>query len=97
MKLIQVRKYPCKNCGHLFDACPPDDLYVVAMRKKCIVYSTGMAKCVMPQNYECENCDQTTVLFWHRKTGHINLEIMRAKEKAKSQVLDDVSQSLKND
>lgn len=52
------KRYACRNCGHPYDAYPPDDLHKTARLTPC---EKGDS---IPQNYECENCDKMNVLHW---------------------------------
>jgi hypothetical protein len=59
--MVEVRFYPCKNCGTEFRAMPPDDLHMVAMLEQC------KKKDSINIPYECKNCHELNVIHWDVK------------------------------
>jgi DNA-directed RNA polymerase subunit RPC12/RpoP len=56
-----VRKYPCRKCGHPFEAYPPDDLHTQAVLRPC----DADEDCIQ-QEYECDTCGEVKMnkLYW---------------------------------
>jgi len=52
------RTYACTNCGHPFDAYPPDDGHTIVMLEPC---DKGDSIKIA---YECENCHGQNVRYW---------------------------------
>ena len=71
-------KYACQNCGHPYEAFPPDDLYTVAVIGVCVVQSAYGNVCCVPIQYECADCNHRSKLWWHNKDGHTRYEISQA-------------------
>ena len=59
--MVEVKFYPCKNCGTEFRAMPPDDLHIVVMLDPCKKNDS------VEIPYECKNCYERNVLHWDVK------------------------------
>ena len=58
-------KFSCMNCGHPYVLYPPETGYTNMMLKPC---SEG---CDKTMTVECENCHNTTKVYWC--SGHFHI------------------------
>jgi len=77
--MSESRRYSCTNCGHAYEALPPDDVHTVALKTKCATcHFGGYKQFSIEVNNECENCDHISVLYWHVDTPHTPMERAKA-------------------
>lgn len=82
--------YPCRFCGHSFNAAAPDDFYVLALHKECSICQANNKANYVKWNYECDNCHKMNHLYWHHINQHTSWEsaIFRSKERQRPKYLD---------
>ena len=61
----EPRKFSCINCGHPYDAYPPNDVFHIAQNKQC-----NENDCIEIK-YECDNCNNKNTIFWDQKHLYI--------------------------
>ena len=75
----EIKKYACKNCGHPYEAYPPDDVHVVSNTGICATCYHGHFGYYTQANYECENCSHGNILYWHVARDHSLGELAMAR------------------
>ena len=67
---MSSKKYACVNCGHPYEAYPPDDTHSQSETYECTTCKYSDKKFWRDVIYECENCNFRNVLYWHFPQEH---------------------------
>lgn len=78
-EISESKHFGCNQCGHGYDANPPDELFTYGMVEKCTVCEVLELGQYVERVFECQDCYFKNIIYWHVRQNHTNMEIAKTK------------------